>query len=84
MNTEEYKVMHARGGLQTEYLSPEWMRCVEACLDEAAKLDNCIEHLCERKHIINVVCRHGHVKKHNVLDEHSSRLNKISCKCYKY
>ncbi|MBQ6473969.1 MAG: hypothetical protein IJJ33_18415, partial [Victivallales bacterium] len=29
--------MHARGGLQTEYLSPEWMACVEACLDEAGK-----------------------------------------------
>jgi len=29
--------MHARGGLQTGYLSPEWMACVEACLDEAAK-----------------------------------------------
>jgi len=29
--------MHARGGLQTEYLSPEWMKCVEVCLDEAGK-----------------------------------------------
>ncbi|MBR4415436.1 MAG: hypothetical protein IKS67_01615, partial [Victivallales bacterium] len=31
--------MHARGGLQTGYLSDEWMDCVKACLDEAAKLD---------------------------------------------
>ena len=30
--------MHARGGLQTEYLSPEWFECVNACLDEAGKL----------------------------------------------
>ncbi len=30
--------MHARGGLQTEYLSDEWMACVEACIDEAKKL----------------------------------------------
>ena len=30
--------MHARGGLQTAYLSPEWMECVNACLDEAKKL----------------------------------------------
>ncbi len=30
--------MHARGGLKTQYLSPEWMACVEACLDEAGKL----------------------------------------------
>lgn len=30
--------MHARGGLQTAYLSPEWMTCVNACLDEAGKL----------------------------------------------
>ena len=29
--------MHARGGLQTAYLSDEWMECVDACLDEAAK-----------------------------------------------
>ena len=27
--------MHARGGLQTVYLSEEWMACVEASLDEA-------------------------------------------------
>ena len=26
--------MHARGGLQTVYLSDEWMECVNACLDE--------------------------------------------------
>ncbi len=31
--------MHARGGLQTEYLGEEWMECVEACLDEAHKTD---------------------------------------------
>ena len=30
--------MHARGGLQTVYLSDEWMECVNACLDEAGKL----------------------------------------------
>ena len=30
--------MHARGGLQTVYLSDEWMDCVNACLDEAEKL----------------------------------------------
>ena len=30
--------MHARGGLQTAYLSAEWMECVNACLDEAGKL----------------------------------------------
>ncbi len=29
--------MHARGGLQTAYLSDEWMECVTACLDEAGK-----------------------------------------------
>lgn len=29
--------MHARGGLQTVYLSEEWMACVEASLDEAEK-----------------------------------------------
>ena len=29
--------MHARGGLQTEYLGDEWMDCVGACLDEAQK-----------------------------------------------
>ncbi len=30
--------MHARGGLQTTYLSSDWMECVNACLDEASKL----------------------------------------------
>ena len=30
--------MHARGGLQTAYLSDDWMQCVNACLDEAKKL----------------------------------------------
>lgn len=30
--------MHARGGLQTAYLSPEWMACVNACIDEAVRL----------------------------------------------
>ena len=30
--------MHARGGLQTEYLSEEWIGCVKACLDEARLL----------------------------------------------
>lgn len=27
--------MHARSGLKTEYLSDEWMECIEACADEA-------------------------------------------------
>ena len=31
--------MHARSGLQTEYLSEEWMQCIEACADEAQKTD---------------------------------------------
>jgi len=31
--------MHARAGLMTEYLSPAWMRCVAACLDEGKKVD---------------------------------------------
>ena len=31
--------MHARSGLQTEYLSEDWMQCIEACADEAKKLD---------------------------------------------
>ena len=30
--------MHARGGLQTEYMSEEWYDCVKACIDEAKKL----------------------------------------------
>lgn len=29
--------MHARGGLQTEYLSDEWMECIAACIDEGKK-----------------------------------------------
>ena len=28
--------MHARSGLQTEYMSEEWMECIEACAREAA------------------------------------------------
>ena len=31
--------MHARSGLMTEYLSEEWMQCIEACAKEAEKLD---------------------------------------------
>lgn len=31
--------MHARGGLITEYLGEEWMRCCDACCDKAAELD---------------------------------------------
>lgn len=31
--------MHARGGLKTEYLSEEWMQCIEACCEEAKRLD---------------------------------------------
>ncbi len=30
--------MHARGGLETEYLSDRWFECVQASVDEAAKL----------------------------------------------
>lgn len=30
-------VIHARGGLQTEYLSETWFRCVETCIAEAKK-----------------------------------------------
>lgn len=30
--------MHARSGLMTEYLSEDWMQCIEACADEAEKL----------------------------------------------
>ena len=30
--------MHARGGLETEYLSDDWFRCVMTCIDEAKKL----------------------------------------------
>ena len=29
--------MHARSGLQTEYMSEEWMECIEACAKEAEK-----------------------------------------------
>ncbi len=31
--------MHSRVGLNTPYLSEEWMKCVDACVDEAEKLD---------------------------------------------
>lgn len=31
--------MHARGGLKTEYLSEEWMKCIEACGDYGVKTD---------------------------------------------
>ncbi len=31
--------MHARGGLKTPYMGEEWMRCIEACCDEAKKLE---------------------------------------------
>ena len=30
--------MHARGGLQTEYLSEEWMTCIKECIEEGKKL----------------------------------------------
>ena len=30
--------MHARSGLITEYLSEEWMQCIEACVEEGEKL----------------------------------------------
>lgn len=31
--------MHARSGLMTEYLSDDWMQCIDACANEAQKLD---------------------------------------------
>lgn len=31
--------MHARSGLETEYLSEDWMQCIDACAEEAKKLD---------------------------------------------
>lgn len=31
--------MHARGGLGTDYLSHEWMKCIEACIDEGKKVE---------------------------------------------
>ena len=30
--------MHARGGLETEYMSDEWHRAIEVCIDEARRL----------------------------------------------
>ncbi len=30
--------MHARGGLETAYLSDDWYECINACVDEAEKL----------------------------------------------
>ena len=30
--------MHARSGLQTEYMSEEWMECIETCAEEGRKL----------------------------------------------
>jgi hypothetical protein len=30
--------MHARGGLETEYLGEDWFKCVDACVGEAKKL----------------------------------------------
>ncbi len=30
--------MHARGGLKTEYLSDEWMQCIEACANHAKEI----------------------------------------------
>ncbi len=29
--------MHARGGLETEYMSDEWFDCIKVCIDEAKK-----------------------------------------------
>lgn len=31
--------MHSRCGLDTKYLSEEWFKCINACVDEAEKLD---------------------------------------------
>ena len=30
--------MHARSGLKTQYLSDEWMQCIEACAEEAGDM----------------------------------------------
>lgn len=30
--------MHARGGLETKYMSKDWFDCVRVCIDEAKKL----------------------------------------------
>ena len=30
--------MHARGGLETEYMSEEWFDCIRVCVEEAEKL----------------------------------------------
>ena len=30
--------MHARGGLKTEYMSEEWMQCIDVCVDAAKRL----------------------------------------------
>ncbi len=30
--------MHARGGLKTEYMSEEWMKCIDVCCEEAEKI----------------------------------------------
>ena len=30
--------MHARGGLETEYLGDEWMECIQACVEEGKAL----------------------------------------------
>jgi len=30
--------MHARSGLETEYLSDEWYDCIKACVDHAKKV----------------------------------------------
>lgn len=40
MHTLEMKgfFMHARGGLETEYLGEDWFSCVAACADEAGRL----------------------------------------------
>ena len=37
--------MHARGGLETEYLSEEWYDCIRACVDEAKKLGMAVLYL---------------------------------------
>lgn len=29
--------MHARGGLETPYMGDEWMKCIDACIDEGKK-----------------------------------------------
>ncbi len=48
--------MHARIGLDTPYMSEEWMQAVEACIDEARKL-GMLAWLLRRGQMAERVCR---------------------------